>query len=793
VSQKKTSKTSPLKFPFLARLRAALNGESKQLQAQKARLEAFLAAVPGEYCGFARDGSVAFSPGFCDMLGLEKIEQISDVQNRLSPGDAAALEGMVNRMRQNNTGFTMSAKSHDDQKTYKIAGSRGYDCDESDRFNVLWIEDITEEVQATRRFTENTNKKEERLLRMEESLNSIHRPVWIRDEQQKLAWVNKAYEKSLGQSAETILNEQKELTSTSRKKKTLPDEKYTPGQGMAKTAFDTNEVLSARAHIIVDGQRLLMNISEIPMPNLQSTLGMALNITREEDLETTLQRYQTSNKELLEQLQTAIAIYQDDKSLEFYNSAFAQLWGLEDGWLNTHPTLGDIMEKLRETRRLPEQADFRRFKQSWTDMFTGLIDPHEDMLHLPDGSTIRMLVIPHSMGGLMMTFEDVTSRLELESSYNTLIAVQQETLDNLGEAVAVYGGDGRLKLSNPAFGRLWNLYPEDLDGEPHITKIVDKLKPFFTDQEWPVRKDELSSKALDRLLHEGRHNRADGSLIDYSTVPLPDGGVLITYSDVTDTVNVETALREKNKALEAAEKLKAEFIANVSYQLRTPLNAIMGFNEILDQEYFGPLNERQKEYTKDTRQASERLLGLINDILDLSSIEAGNLMLEKEDIKIYDLMQDLKTVMEDWARSEQLEFSIKCPKNIGTLHADPRRLKQALVNVIRNAIAFTPEGGTIVLSAKKQNDHIVFESTDTGVGIAEEDHNTIFKPFERATIKTPNAPTDANARGAGLGLSLVKNIIDLHDGHLELESERGKGTSLKMKLPINTQKMEKAA
>jgi signal transduction histidine kinase len=393
----------------------------------------------------------------------------------------------------------------------------------------------------------------------------------------------------------------------------------------------------------------------------------------------------------------------------------------------------------------------------------------------------------------MMTFEDVTSRLELESSYNTLIAVQQETLDNLGEAVAVYGGDGRLKLSNPAFGRLWNLYPEDLDGEPHITKIVDKLKPFFTDQEWPVRKDELSSKALDRLLHEGRHNRADGSLIDYSTVPLPDGGVLITYSDVTDTVNVETALREKNKALEAAEKLKAEFIANVSYQLRTPLNAIMGFNEILDQEYFGPLNERQKEYTKDTRQASERLLGLINDILDLSSIEAGNLMLEKEDIKIYDLMQDLKTVMEDWARSEQLEFSIKCPKNIGTLHADPRRLKQALVNVIRNAIAFTPEGGTIVLSAKKQNDHIVFESTDTGVGIAEEDHNTIFKPFERATIKTPNAPTDANTRGAGLGLSLVKNIIDLHDGHLELESERGKGTSLKMKLPINTQKMEKAA
>jgi PAS domain S-box-containing protein len=203
-------------------------------------------------------------------------------------------------------------------------------------------------------------------------------------------------------------------------------------------------------------------------------------------------------------------------------------------------------------------------------MFTGLIDPYEDMLHLPDSSALRMLVIPHSMGGLMMTFEDVTSRLELESSYNTLIAVQKETLDNLGEAVAVFGSNGRLRLSNPSFGNLWGLHPEDLEGEPHVTTIVEKTKPFFTKEEWPARKEELVARGLDRTLHEGRLTRADGSLVDFTTVPLPDGGVLLTYSDVTDTVRVENALREKNAALEAAEQLKLDFLANVSYQLRTP-------------------------------------------------------------------------------------------------------------------------------------------------------------------------------------------------------------------------------
>jgi len=767
-----------------------LLGDAPKIRREKARLEAFLAAVPGEYCGFSSDQSIAYSQGFCTLLNLVEIHSLVDIQNRLTPGDAAALESLFGRMQEKNTSFTLTTTSHDHKKHYEFSGSCGQDLNEQDYFYILWIKDITKETQAQKAYSEDKNTNQKYLKRLESSLNTIHRPIWLRDDKQALIWVNKAYAESTGLSAEEIIKTQKELATPTRKKKSKYANDLTPGKTLAAHALSHNTINSVKAHVIVKGNRLLMDISEIPMKEINTTLGMALNITREENLETELERHQTSNKELLEQLGTAISIYDSEKKLEFYNAAFARLWGIEDGWLNTKPSLGALMEKLREARRLPEQADFKVFKKSWLDMFTGLIDPHEDMLYLPDGTTLRMACIPHSMGGLMMTFEDVTSNIELESSYNTLIAVQQETLDNLGEGVAVFGENGRLRLSNPSYGRLWDLNPEDVEGEPHISTIIPKFKKFFTEKEWGTRKEELISKSLDRILHEGRHERIDGTLIDFSTVPLPDGGVMITYSDVTDTVRVEQALRDKNTALETAEKLKLDFLANVSYQLRTPLNAIMGFNEILDQEYFGPLNPRQKEYTNDISRASNKLLTLINDILDLSTIEAGQLKLNPESIKIYNMLNSLTNLVREWSRKEQIEVLLKCPKNIGTIIADKQRIKQIIINLIRNAITFTPAGGTITISAKRLNSskghYIILCVSDTGIGMTKEDQTQIFQPFEHAAS---NNTISNKKHGAGLGLTLVKNITELHGGLIEIESEKDKGTAISILLPI--EKVEK--
>jgi signal transduction histidine kinase len=774
------TKPSSSKSGFLS----ALTGGDR-LRAEKARLEAFLAAFPGEYCGWAPDGTLAYSEGFCRLLGIDSIHTLQDIQNRLSPSDAMALEGLFTRLQEHGEMFCMTVRTADRTKTLKLCGTRGKDTENTTMFHILWLEDMTAAANETRRHEETRDYMEQEIARLQLALDHLPLPLWMRDIKSDLIWCNRAYAAVLDTSPASVVAEQREFPQTAKtqiKKGTAAQ--ASSGRALAQMAFDTGTSQITQAHIILSGARRLLQIQEVPLPGLGMTLGMAEDMTRLEDLETEKRRHSTANKELLEHLGSAIAIFNADQKIEFFNSAFAQLWQLEDHWLNTGPKLGDIMEKLRETRRLPEQADFRKFKQTWLNMFTGLIGTHEDMLYLPDGRALRMLVVPHPLGGLMMTFEDVTSSLELESSYNTLIAVQKETLDNLAEGVAVFGSDGRIKLWNPPFARLWGLNPEDLSGDPHITRVIDKMKGYFRESDWPKQREILLALGLSRAEKNDRILRVDGSLIDYATVPLPDGGVLVAQNDITDAVQVENALRERNTALETAERLKLDFLANVSYQLRTPLNAIMGFAEILDKQYFGPMNTRQLEYTAGLHEAGSRLVSLIDDILDLSTIEAGYMELNLQPVDIHLLLQDLEGMVRDWAGTRNIIVKLESSPDIGIVRADARRLKQVMINLARNAIAFSrPEGGNITLKASRENNAVIIALTDTGTGIAPEDQARIFEPFERLAMKGDGG---IDHRGAGLGLSLVKNIVELHHGRVELDSALDRGTTVSVILPAFT-------
>ncbi len=747
-----------------------------RLRAEKARLEAFLSAVPGEYCGWSVDGSVAYSKGFCEALGIEKIERFVDIQNRLSPDDSAVSEGMFTRLKNEGVSFSINVQDRSCRKILKLSGTCGRDLSGQDMFYILWLEDITDLNTVSKVMQDEQDHMREEMERFQESLDALPYPVWMRDKDQRIIWCNVPYAKMVQAMPSEIIVQQKEIVPRRRKRK--PKEKdIVIGADLAKLAMEKASAQSVEVHVVIGGKRLLVRVVETPVKAGKMTIGVLEDITEREHLQKQSESNEVAMRALLEQMRSAIGIHNGDHTLAFYNSSYAQLWGLKEGWLNTKPKLGDIIEKLRETRRLPEQADFKSYKKGWLNMFTGLIGSSEDMLYLPDGSVLRMLVVPRKSGGLMMTFEDVTSRLELESSYNTLIAVQKETLDNLEEAVVVYGGDGRLKLWNPSFARMWSFDPETLDGGPHITRITDKVSSFFEQEEWGEIREQMISLALERDMNDGRFIRDDDIFIDYATVPLPDGGVLITYTDVTDTVRVEKALWEKNEALEAAEKLKIDFLANVSYQLRTPLNAIMGFNEMLSKEFFSPLNDKQKEYTRDIHDASEVLLSLINDILDLSTIEAGQMELNFEEVSIKAMMESIRDLVEEWARKQNTEISLKCPANIGKAEIDQTRMKQVIINLVRNAISHTDEDGVIELIAARSSDEVKIIVKDNGVGIDKKDQERILQPFERIDV------AQRNDRGAGLGLTLVNNIVSLHNGRFELESDFGKGTTVSLYLP----------
>jgi signal transduction histidine kinase len=302
------------------------------------------------------------------------------------------------------------------------------------------------------------------------------------------------------------------------------------------------------------------------------------------------------------------------------------------------------------------------------------------------------------------------------------------------------------------------------------------MRPFYEPQaDWPTLKERIVESLTARDGTRARIARSDARVLDYAVVPLPDGATQLSFVDVTDRLRVEQALRERAEALEAADRLKSEFISTVSYELRTPLNTIIGFTELLAKQYFGTLNARQSEYCADILTASERLLAIVNDILDLASIDAGRMTLELDAVDPASLLADTAQIMGDLAREREIAVVVEACAD-APLRGDERRLKQAMCNLVSNALKFTPPGGRVELSAVREGDSVLLRVADNGIGIAKADLARVFKEFERGN--------DAETRrmGAGLGLSLVKRIVELHGGSIDLKSEPGVGTVVTCRL-----------
>jgi signal transduction histidine kinase len=615
--------------------------------------------------------------------------------------------------------------------------------------------------------------------RLGQALDRLPLPTWRRGDDLEIIDCNASYARAVEADRERVRRDGLTLG----------------GQAMAGRARSLAEMARAaqtpqseEGHAVIGGSRRRLEFIETPLPG-GGTVGIAHDVTEREDIQREFARHVSAHGEVLENLASAMAIYGADQRLKFFNTAFAQLWAVDEDWLRTEPGYGEVLEMLREKRRLPEYADFPAFKRQRLKLFTSLLEPLEELIYIPDGTTLHSRVAPHPMGGLLFTFDDVTDRLSLERSYNTLIAVQRETLDHLYEGVAVIGSDGRLRLTNPAYARMWHLATEDLVDEPHIANVIERSKGFFDYAgDWPGYKERVITRLSAREPRAGRLERTDGSILDYATVPLPDGGVLLSYIDVTDTSRVETALRERAEALEAADRLKSEFISSVSYELRTPLTTIIGFAEILSNLYFGALNPRQLEYCRGMLVSSERLLAIIDDMLDLASIEAGKMSLELAPLDARALVDEVAAVMQDMARSQDLRLTAEYPVQMPTIEGDERRLKQALCNLVSNAIKFTPAGGSIKVAAQIDGDMTLLSVSDTGVGIPVEDQARVFEAFTR--VRPDSEQAGSSRSGAGLGLSLVKHIFELHGGRVWIESTPGRGTTVVCAVPLRIPELD---
>lgn len=585
-------------------------------------------------------------------------------------------------------------------------------------------------------------------------------PVWMRDACERLIVVNAAYARAVD----------------------APDPATAIAQGfdlLGRGEREDSRVAAeggycGRLPAIIAGSRRMMDVIEVPIA--RGRVGIGIDASETERLRAELAHMIEAHRRTLDQLATAVAVFDADRKLIFHNAAYRTLWGLDPVFLEGGPSDGEILDRLRAARRLPEQQDFKQWKRNLHRAYQSAeTEQHE--WHLPDRRTLRVVTTANPQGGVTYLFDDITERLELERRFDALIRVQGETLDNLTEAVAVFGSDGRLRLFNPVFARCWKIAPSALAERPHIEAVIDLCRPLHReDGTWSALRAAVT--ALDkRDPIASRIERSDGSVLDFATLPLPDGGTLVTFQDVTDSVNVERALRERNEALIAADEIKLDFVHHVSYELRSPLTNIIGFAHFLGDPSTGPLNEKQGEYLGYITASTNALLAIINNILDLATIDAGAMTLNLGPVDIRATMEAAAEGVQDRVVKDGIVLDLRTAPDIGSFVGDGRRIRQVLFNLLSNAIGFSPRNGRVSLRAERTDEAVIFMVTDQGPGIPAEMADKVFGLFE-------TDPRGSSHRGAGLGLSIVRSFVELHGGRVRIESAIGHGTTVVCTFPL---------
>ena len=312
---------------------------------------------------------------------------------------------------------------------------------------------------------------------------------------------------------------------------------------------------------------------------------------------------------------------------------------------------------------------------------------------------------------------------------------------------------------------------------PHVGEVIAGAQSLHPDNDTWTRIGRAATALLDeRETFSGQMNRSDGVVIDYALMPLPDGATLLTFADVTDAKRAERALVERNEALVAADRLKTNFIGHISYELRSPLTNIIGFTELLASPFMGNLNDKQREYVADIMSSSKTLLAIIDDILDLATIDAGSLELKLAPVGVRVIIDAAILGIRERAVRSRLTIDIAVADDVTEFMADEARMRQVLYNLLSNAIGFSKTNGTVHLTCWREAGQIVFSVEDEGIGIPKDQIGGVFQQFESRS-------RGSDHRGAGLGLSIVKSLVELHGGSVDITSEEGRGTRVTVRIP----------
>jgi len=739
----------------LTRLDAWSRDEIAMLRSGLDRANALLSAEPQVTIDWPAGADEPTIDGEADIVGVDAPHKVLAFGSWLESGRALAMERAVDGLRSRGEGFAITLTTlhgHPIEAQGRAIGGRA----------VLRLKDasgVKHDLAALLARHEGLLAEVASLRALIENLPA---PVWTRDAAGLLTFVNAAYARAVEAPtpADAVARHVELLDSSAR-------------DNIVRTRA-ANGSYAGRLPAVVAGTRRMFDVLDFRTET--GSAGIGLDATEADSMRSALARLVDAHRRTLDQLSTGVAMFDAGHGLTFYNAAYRALWDLPAEFLDQNPTDSAVIERLRSARKLPEEQDFRQWKAQLHEAYRA-IEAKEYTWHLPDGRTLRVVTTPNPDGGVTYLFHDVTERLDLDRRFEEMIRVQGETLDNLAEGVAVFASDGRLRLHNAAFARMWRLDAQALAARPHIETITAACRPLHGDDAtWQALRHFVTAIEGREPIENRRLERRDGSVVDCSAVPLPNGATLVTFHDVTDSVNVERALRERNEALEDADKIKIDFVHHVSYELRSPLTNIIGFVHLLGEPVIGPLQEKQREYLDYITVCTNTLLALTDNILDLATIDAGRMQLDLGEVDIRAAMAAAAEGVQDRLVGPGLTLDIDAPANIGSFTADERRIRQILFNLLANAVTFSPGGATVTLHAERRADAVVFSVTDHGPGIPPEVLDRVFDWFE-------SFPLGSRHRGPGIGLSLVRSFVELHGGTVSIASVVGEGTTVTCTFP----------
>jgi PAS domain S-box-containing protein len=374
------------------------------------------------------------------------------------------------------------------------------------------------------------------------------------------------------------------------------------------------------------------------------------------------------------------------------------------------------------------------------------------------------------------THVDITERKKIEEKIINAKKEWEDTFDAITELIFLHDSDGKILRANRAYEQMAGMSLAELVGRPFYEIFPKTDSP-----------DDLCKEAVNCGMAATKEITIDslGKTFSVRMYPKLDGEGNYLYSvhvmlDITERKKVLEAEIMKETA-EAANKAKSDFLASMSHEFRTPLNAVIGFSELMSSGLGGPLTDQQKEYVTDIFTSGQHLLSLVNDILDLSKVEAGKMELEMNGFNIIKLVESSIALFKEKAYKQSLQMTFAIAQGLDTMTGDERKVKQVLFNLLGNAVKFTPDGGRIHVEATLTdgNDFLKCSVSDSGIGISREDQNKLFKPFEQVDTRLTR-----KYKGTGLGLSLCKKLVELHGGRIWVESESGKGSIFIFVIPM---------